>query len=231
MVAGCQGEFEIKMATINQNENKQKARAAQDFVPIKEIRDGVAILKGGGLRLVLIASSVNFALKSEDEQTAMLLQYQNFLNSLDFHIQIFIESRKLDIRPYLETLEALEKDQLNDLLKIQTREYIEFIKKFTESTNIMSKTFFVVVPYDPPIFSQRTGFWRKIFPGRPKAGEGSGQADNFDEQRTQLEQRAGVVEQGLARVGVRVVELGTQELVELFFKIFNPGETTAPTLG
>ena len=221
------------MPNINQNENKQKARAAQDFVPIKEIRDGVAILKNGGLRLVLIASSVNFALKSEDEQTAMLLQYQNFLNSLDFHIQIFVESRKLDIRPYLETLEALEKDQLNDLLKIQTREYIEFIKKFTESTNIMSKTFFVVVPYDPPIFSQRTGFLRRLFPGRPKESDngGVGQVDNFDEQRTQLEQRAGVVEQGLARVGVRVVELGTQELVELFFKIFNPGETVAPTLG
>jgi hypothetical protein len=227
------------MQNINQNENKAKARAAQDFVPIKEIRDGVAILKGGGLRLVLIASSVNFALKSEDEQTAMLLQYQNFLNSLDFHIQIFVESRKLDIRPYLETLEALEKDQLNDLLKIQTREYIEFIKKFTESTNIMAKTFFVVVPYDPPIFSQRTGFWRRLFPGRAKPARWqggrdestSGSTDNFDEQRTQLEQRAGVVEQGLARVGVRVVELGTQELVELFFKIFNPGETTAPTLG
>ena len=221
------------MPNINQNENKQKARAAQDFVPIKEIRDGVAILKNGGLRLVLIASSVNFALKSEDEQTAMLLQYQNFLNSLDFHIQIFVESRKLDIRPYLETLEALEKDQLNDLLKIQTREYIEFIKKFTESTNIMSKTFFVVVPYDPPIFSQRTGFLRRLFPGRPKESDngGVGQVDNFDEQRTQLEQRAGVVEQGLARVGVRVVELGTQELVELFFKIFNPGESVAPTLG
>ncbi|MFH1170342.1 MAG: hypothetical protein V1704_02185 [Candidatus Vogelbacteria bacterium] len=234
------------MQNLNQSGNKQKARAAQDFVPIKEIRDGVAILKGGGLRLVLIASSVNFALKSEDEQTAMLLQYQNFLNSLDFHIQIFVESRKLDIRPYLETLEALEKDQLNDLLKIQTREYIEFIKKFTESTNIMAKTFFVVVPYDPPIFSQRTGFLRRLFPGRqkparwqggesdngsPRFGEAGGQIDNFDEQRTQLEQRAGVVEQGLARVGVRVVELGTQELVELFFKIFNPGETAAPSLG
>jgi len=217
----------------NLKQNTNRAKAAQDFVPIKEIRDGVAILKGGGLRLVLIASSINFALKSEEEQTALLLQYQNFLNSLDFHIQIFVQSRKLDIRPYLETLETLEKEQLNDLLKIQTREYIEFIKNFTESTNIMSKTFFVVIPYDPPIFSQRTGLLRKIFPGRAKPsinGE-EGPVDNFDEHRTQLEQRGSVVEQGLARLGVRVVELGTQELVELFFKIFNPGEIAAPTLG
>jgi len=214
------------MSTTTQN----NARAAQDFVPIKEIRDGIAILKGGGLRLVLIVSSLNFALKSEGEQTALLLQYQNFLNSLDFHIQIFVQSRKLDIRPYLETLEKLEKDQLNDLLKIQTREYIEFIKNFTENTNIMSKTFFVVVPYDPPIFSQRTGLLRKLFPGRPKVSDGEGPADNFDEHRTQLEQRAGVVEQGLTRIGLRVAILGTQELVELFFKIFNPGEITAPGL-
>ena len=217
----------------NTKQNASKARAAQDFVPIKEIRDGVAILKTGGLRLTLIASSINFALKSEQEQTALLLQYQNFLNSLDFHIQIFVESRKLDIRPYLETLEALEKNQLNDLLKIQTREYIGFIKNFTETTNIMSKTFFIVVPYDPPIFSQRTGLLRRLFPGRPKAGsgeEGENATDSFDEHRTQLEQRAGVVEQGLGRIGIRVVELGTQELVEMFFKIFNPGEITAPTL-
>ena len=220
------------MANLNQNENKTKARAAQDFVPIKEIRDGVAILKNGGLRLVLIASSINFALKSEEEQTALLLQYQNFLNSLDFHIQIFVQSRKLDIRPYLETLETLEKEQLNDLLKIQTREYIEFIKNFTESTNIMSKTFFVVIPYDPPIFSQRSGFLRQIFPGHAKRGEPGGDPnDNFEEHRTQLEQRGSVVEQGLARLGVRVVELGTQELVELFFTIFNPGEVSAPNLG
>ena len=217
----------------NTKQNQNKARAAQDFVPIKEIRDGVAILKGGGLRLVLIASSINFALKSEEEQTALLLQYQNFLNSLDFHIQIFVQSRKLDIRPYLETLETLEKEQLNDLLKIQTREYIEFIKNFTESTNIMSKTFFVVVPYDPPIFSQRTGLLRKLFPGRAKLGETGeeGATDNFDEHRTQLEPRGSGVEQGLARLGVRVVELGTQEFVELFFKIFNPGEVSAPNLG
>ena len=91
----------------------EKAKATQDFVPIQEIRDGVVILKNGGLRLTLIASSLNFALKSETEQQAILFQYQNFLNSIEFHIQIFVESRKLDIRPYLAVLEELEKNQLN----------------------------------------------------------------------------------------------------------------------
>ncbi len=208
---------------------ENKARAAQDFVPIEEIRDGVVILKNSGLRLVLISSSLNFALKSEDEQTALLLQYQNFLNALEFHIQIFVESRKLDIRPYLTVLEDLEKNQLNELIKIQTREYIEFIRTFTENTNIMSKTFFVVIPYEPPVLEKSSGFLGRLLPGRHSAAAGNEQG-KFEEYRSQLEQRATVVAQGLARLGLRVVQLGTEELVELFFKIFNPGETEAPQL-
>ena len=125
-------------------------RASQDFVPVKEIRDGVIITNDGSLRMVLIASSINLALKSTEEQESVILQFQNFLNSLDFSVQIFIQSRRYDIRPYMATLEEREGVQLNDLLRIQTREYINFIKTLSERTNIMSKTFFVVVPYTPP---------------------------------------------------------------------------------
>lgn len=105
-----------------------QSKAAQDFVPIKEVRDGVVILKDGSLRALVMTSSLNLALKSEDEQTATILQFQGFLNSLDFSIQIFIQSRKLDIKPYITMLENRMKEQLEDLLKIQTREYIDFIK-------------------------------------------------------------------------------------------------------
>ncbi|MEK7208681.1 MAG: hypothetical protein AAB677_00270 [Patescibacteria group bacterium] len=210
-------------------ENQQKARATQDFVPVDEIRDGVVILKSGGLRLVLIASSLNFALKSEDEQNALFLQYQNFLNSLEFHIQISVESRKLDIRPYLGVLEELEKNQLNELIKIQTHEYIDFIKNFTENTNIMSKNFFVVIPYEPPVLEQKGGWLAKIF-ARGQTPTADDEQNKFEEYRSQLEQRASVVAQGLARLGIRVVQLGTEELVEMFFKIFNPGEAAAPQI-
>jgi len=211
------------------DKNRSKAKAAQDFVPIKEIRDGVAILKNGGLRIILIASSLNFALKSEQEQTAILLQYQNFLNSLEFSIQLFVESRKLDITPYLSILEEAEKTQLNDLLKIQIREYIGFVKTFTENANIMAKTFFVVIPYEAPVLPQGSGLLDKLL-GRKKEDETEAKLDDkkFEEHRSQLEQRAGVVSQGLARVGVRVVQLGTEEMVEMFFKIFNPGEVGTP---
>ncbi|MGB2580140.1 MAG: hypothetical protein WBC83_00400, partial [Minisyncoccia bacterium] len=127
-----------------------KSKAAQDFVPIKEIRDGVVILKDGTIRMLLMASSVNLALKSADEQQAVLMQFQSFLNSLEFSTQIFIQSRRLDIRPYILLLEERLKEEVNELLKIQIREYMGFIQTIAQSTNIMSKLFIIVVPYAPP---------------------------------------------------------------------------------
>ncbi len=203
------------------------AKTTQDFVPIKEIRQGVVVLKDGSLRGIVIASSLNFALKSADEQQSILLQFQNFLNSLDFSIQIFVQSRKLDIRPYIALLEGRLKEQVGDLLKIQTREYISFIKNFTENQNIMSKTFFVVVPYSPAAIS--TSGVGDIL-GKKKTAEESAEKrlEAFEEHRSQLEQRMGVVTQGLVRCGIRTIELGTEEIVELFYKIFNPGDTEKP---
>ncbi len=203
------------------------AKTTQEFVPIKEIRQGIVILKDNSLRSVVIASSLNFALKSADEQQSILYQFQNFLNSLDFSVQIFIQSRKLDIRPYIALLEGRVKEQVSDLMKIQTREYIEFIKKFTENSNIMSKTFFVVVPYTPATIgaSSVTGIFGKK---KTKEENAEDKLVQFEEQRSQLEQRVSVVTQGLARCGIRTVELGTEEIVELFYKIFNPGDTEKP---
>ncbi|MCX6713547.1 MAG: hypothetical protein NTV48_00370, partial [Candidatus Vogelbacteria bacterium] len=128
-----------------------KSSPTQDFVPVKEIRNGVLILKDGSMRVVLIISSINFGLKSDDEKMAILDAYRNFLNSLDFTLQIFIRSVRLDIKPYIKTLEERLIDQNNDLLKIQIKEYIEFIKFFTENNDVMTKKFFVVVSYLPPI--------------------------------------------------------------------------------
>jgi hypothetical protein len=124
-----------------------QTKATQDFVPVKEVRDGIIILKDGSFRALLMTSSLNFGLKSAENQQAIIVQFQNFLNSLDFSVQLFIESRKLDIRPYLALLEDRYKNQATDLMKVQTREYIEFVKSFTESASIMTKTFFVVIPY------------------------------------------------------------------------------------
>ncbi len=206
-----------------------KTQTTQDFVPIQEIRDGVIILKSGGLRAIILASSLNFALKSQDEQGSILMQFQNFLNSLDFSIQIFIQSRKLDIRPYIALLEDRYREQLSELMKIQVREYIEFIKTFVENTNIMSKSFFVVIPYDPATITTSKNPLSNMMPGRNKNVTAAENADTqFQENRSQLEQRVSVVEQGLVRCGIRAAELGTEEVVELYYKLFNPGETEKP---
>jgi hypothetical protein len=192
-------------------------KTAQDIVPVKEVRDGVAILRDGGMRAVLMVSAINFALKSADEQQAVVLQFQNFLNSVNFAMQICVQSRRLDIRPYAATLEAREREQTNDLMKIQIREYANFVRRFTELNNIMTKSFFVVVPYSPSIvgnFASKEG--------------GKSEQDRFEEHRTQLDQRLGVVQSGLTRCGLRTVQLGTEEVVELFYRLFNPGDVEQP---
>jgi type IV secretory pathway VirB4 component len=206
----------------------QKSRPAQEFIPFKEVRDGIVIMKDNSFRAVLMTSSLNIALKSQEEQEAIIGQFQNFLNSLEFSIQIYIQSRRLDIRPYIAFLEEKERDQVNELMKIQTREYIDFIKNFTESTNIMSKSFFVVVPYATNISSSVQGKWGFSAGSSSSKEKTKEWLDNFEESKTQLEQRVAIVEQGLSRFSIRVAQLGTEEVVELFYKIFNPGELDKP---
>ena len=198
----------------------QSSKSTQEFVPIKDVRDGIVSLKNGSMIAIMMASSLNFALKSADEQVAIISQFQNFLNSLDFSVQFYIQSRELDIRPYIATLEERYEKQTNDLMKIQTHEYIDFIKNFTQNESIMTKNFFIVVPYVQPLLSPEKGL-AKIF---GKKQQGATEESSFEENRTQLEQRMAIVEQGLIRCGVRVIQLGTEELIELFFKLFNPGD-------
>lgn len=200
------------------------AKATQEFVPIKEVRDGIVVLKNGDMRAVILANSINLSLKSDDEQKATILQFQNFLNTLDFSIQISVQSRRLDIRPYLLLLENRMKVQTEPLLKLQTKEYIEFIKNFTDSVSIMTKNFFVVVPYTHKNFTPEAGFLGKIFSKKDKKQKEMESELDFEEKRSQLEERVSVIEQGLSRCGINSVQLGTEEVVEVFYKVFNPGE-------
>lgn len=205
-------------------------KPTQDFVPIRDIKNGIMILNNGDLRMMLMTSSLNFGLKSGEEQGAILVQFQNFLNSLEFPVQISIQSKRLDIRPYLLMLEEREKAQLIDAMKIQVHEYISFIKDFTNRTNIMSKNFFIIVPYSGGSgVSKKDGgglagmFGKKGGKKKMTASE----VQNFEEARIQLEQRVSIVEQGLSRCDLRTVRLGTEEITELFYKKFNPGELEA----
>ncbi|MCX6787922.1 MAG: hypothetical protein NT108_02020 [Candidatus Kaiserbacteria bacterium] len=204
---------------------EKPAGATQQFVPVKEIRNGTIILKDGGYRGVLLCSSINFGLKSADEQHAITLGFQNFLNTLDFSIQIVVNSRKMDLRPYLALLEGKEPEQKTELMRIQLREYIEFVRSFTDQANIMTKSFYIVVPFAPHVSAARAvGFLRRESAGAKSAAA----ATSFEEDRAQLEQRLSLVIGGLAGTGVRAVPLGTEEAIELLYRSFNPGELENP---
>ncbi len=201
--------------------------ASQKFVAIKDIKDDVVILKGGKICSILLASSINFALKSQDEQHAILLQFQQFLNTLDFSLQIYVQSRRLNINPYLELLRGLETKQDNDLMSVQLREYIEFIRTFTTEVSVMSKSFFVVVPYSPSKVNLTKTFTKAL----TKSNTIETTESNFSEQVVQLGQRVAIVEEGLNRLGIRTAALKTDELVEFFYHVYNPADPTgsAPT--
>jgi len=204
-----------------------KAKATQEFVPIKEVRDGIIVLKDDGLRAIVLANSVNLSLKSSDEQRATISQFQNFLNTLDFPVQISVQSRRLDVRPYLLLLENRIKLQSEPLLKLQTKEYIEFIRNFTDSVSIMTKSFFVVVPYSHTVLksdSDVLGRLFNVFSKKNKEERKVALEADFEEKRSQLEERVSVIQQGLGSCGIKSAQLGTEEVVEVFYKVFNPGE-------
>lgn len=201
------------------------AKSAQEFLAIDSIRDGIVILKNGGLRAVLMAASFNFALKSSEEQDATIFQYENFLNSLDFPIQFVVHSRKLNILPYLDSLAVREKEETNELMKIQIGEYVDFVRSFVELTNIVSKAFYVVVPFTPTI-AERAGFpsmFASLFGGKKSAANGAN-GQQFSEYKNQLLQRVDAVAVGMKRFGLRSAVLNTEELIELFYGLHNPGE-------
>ena len=199
--------------------------ATQSFVPVQEVRNGTIILKDGGLRSILMASSVNFALKGEDEQNAIIGAFQTFLNTLDFPVQIIVHSRELDIRPYLSLLASKTEGQNSDLMKLQLREYMRFVEQFVDQTSIMRKHFYVVVPYQTASTSDITS----SIPFFGNKGAKSPEAEQrFSEQVQQLGQRTAVVAQGLAAAGVRTTQLDTEAILELLYRAFNPGVFETP---
>ena len=188
--------------------------SAQQFLEAQEIKEGVVVLKNKALRGVFMVSSINFALKSEEEQNATIYQFQSFLNSLDFPLQIVVQSRKLNITGYLDKLKQLEKEQESELLKIQTAEYRKFIQELIAGGSILSKNFFVVVPFS---FID--------IPGLTSAKKSSGPDENhFQRAKSQLWQRMEFVASGLRRCGLKCVPLNTSELIELFWSLHHPEE-------
>ena len=201
--------------------------ATQNFLEIQDIREGVLLLKNNSIRGVLMVSSINFALKSDEEQTAIVYAFQNFLNSLDFSCQIVIQSRNINITPYLDALKDLEDKQTNELLKKQTSAYREFIKNMVVGDTVMTKNFYVVVPYTlMEIFgvggaSKQFNFLKQFSGDKKEQGQEMKDTD-FQRCKTQLWQRMEFLAMGLRRCGLEAIPLTTPELIELFWAIHHP---------
>ncbi len=209
---------------------KKKSRpSAQAYLPIAEVKDGVLILKDGTLRSVLITSSVNFALKTEDEQNALISSYVSFLNGLDFPLQIVVQSRKLQIKPYLEKLIAKEKEQVNELLRVQIADYRAFVKEFVEIGQIMTKSFYVIVPYDP-LSNKKKSFWSRFQEVLRPALTVRLKEERFQKRKGDLDMRVRQVISGLASMGLEVQQLDSQALIELFYSTYNPDISFAESL-
>ena len=191
--------------------------STQDFLEIDQIREGVIILKNRSIAGIMMISSLNFALKSDDEQSAIIYQFQNFLNSLDFSCQIIIQSRRLNITRYLDKLKELERKQTNELLKMQTKEYHDFIKELVGTGTIMSKSFFVIIPFT--LFESQKISPKQLLKTRkfPTMTE-----EAFQRCKQQLWQRLEFVALGLRRCGLQAIPLTTPELIDLFWSLHHP---------
>jgi hypothetical protein len=195
--------------------------STQKYVDVEEIRDGAIVLKNRSLRSILLVSSINFDLKSTEEQDGIIMQYQNFLNSIDFPLEIMVSSRKLNIKPYLDFLKKKESQQTNELLRLQISEYQNFIKNLTEISNIMSKFFYIIVPFSP-VESKNDNLVKKFTAMFNVKRDIVEKREVFETYKSQLWQRVDHIIAGLTGTGLKITALNTEEIIELLYNSYNP---------
>lgn len=200
---------------------KDRIPSTQRHVALSEIKSDTLIMKDGTLRAVLMTSSINFALKNEDEQNAIISSYVSFLNSIDHPLQIILQSRALNIEPYLKMLATKERDQANELLRAQIADYRSFVGSLVERGEITSKSFYVVVPYDP-LSNTKKSFWARLGEALNPVKIIRVKEDRFLRRKRDLDMRVRQVNAGLSSLGLNVVRLDTQSLIELMYSTYNP---------
>jgi hypothetical protein len=206
----------------SQKLTKQTATSpTQQYLDVAEVKEDVLVLKNGSFRVVLAVSAINFDLKATDEQEAIISQYQNFLNSVDFPLQILISSRKLNINTYLDFLTTKEKQKKTELMRLQISEYKNFITQLVSMSDIMDKTFYLIVPFSP-IENQEKGFFSNLSNMINPTRNILEKRETFETYKSQLYQRVDHLTAGLSGIGVKLVPLKTQELIELLFNSYNP---------
>lgn len=204
--------------------------STQQFISIAGVKDGIIILKDGSYRLILQVASANFALKSEQEQNSVIMQYQSFLNSLHFPIEVVIRSKRLDLAPYIKKIEEQVPKQDNELIKMQTEDYIGFISKLVDVANIMKKSFYVVVPFTPTTIN-KSGLFEKVFKKESQVFDKIRISDEeYKKNTAKLKERANIVASGLGSMGLHCFQLSSANVIELFYQIYNPNEAAKERL-
>jgi len=214
------------MPTENDMQSKKLAGAkagpsTKKFLDFNEVKEDVVVMKDGTLRAVLMVSSINFALKSEDEQNAIIQQYISFMNALESPIQIVVQSRRLNIEDYLERLKLSEREQKNDLLRMQITDYRAFVGELIDLGQIMQKQFFVVVPYNP-MSDKRKNFWTQMTEVLTPALSVRLAEERFQQRKRDLMNRVNSTVANLSSMGLKAVMLNTQQLIELYYRAYNP---------
>ncbi len=202
-------------------ESKNIKQSTQKFLDIAEIKDDLVVLRDGGVRAVLLVNSINFALKGDDEQTAIIQSYVSFLNSLSFALQIVVQSRNLNLDAYLTKLENLEKEQQNELLRMQIADYRSFLAELLELRQIMTKKFYVIVPYSG-VPKDKKKFWEMAADSFSPARIVTLSRKKFEHHKNELYKRVDFVIAGLSGIGLSAMPLDTQSLIELFYNTYNP---------
>jgi len=202
-------------------------KSTKELVSIADIKDSIILLKNGSLRAIIEVSAVNFELRSEEEQTGILQNFQRFLNSIDFPLQMITNSRQLNMDEYLKTIDAVAESATNELLKIQAIEYSKFVKELLELSNIMTKHFYVVLPFYVYETPSKSGIFESV-----KSMLGSAKTvqqikpEQLETYRTQLMQRAELILDGLIGIGLKARLMEGQEINNLYYGLYNPGEKT-----
>ncbi len=191
------------------------------YLDIAEIRDDMVILKDGTVRAVLLVSSINFALKSEDEQEAIIQAYMSFLNGLEFPVQIVIHSRKMNIDAYLAALKEQQRVTQNDLLRNQIIDYQTFVSELVELGQIMQKRFYIVLPYDP-LTNKQKNFWNRLSESLSPAASAKLNGRQLADRTEQLFRRVDQLQGELSSMSLNSVRLDTQSLIELYYNVYNP---------
>ena len=219
-------ENKNKKSTGSTVESANAPRSStQSYLDIDSFREGIVIMKDGSMRIVLSTSAINFELKAEIERNSIIYAYQGFLNSLDSSIQVIVQSRKLDLDDYLSNLKKKVGSTANELLKVQITDYVDFVQGVINVANIMQKRFYVVIPHYPGGFKKIGGF------GQLLSGNKAGiEVTDFETEKKYLTQKAETIASGLQSIGIRALQLDTQELIELYYGVYNPDQSTRQKL-